>query len=160
MAVTGINSEDQLVQATFAEHLEKELGWDSVFAWNQETFGPDSALGRTDTKEAVLTRDLRAALERLNPDLPAAAIEDAIRALTVYDISRSTVQHNRDFYRLIRGGASVTYRDAKGRQKGRNSQRDGQKSPLWFLTAHARLLLPYSGCFLQCSCPRLTGPIP
>ena len=58
------------------------LGWESVYAWNDETFGPDGTLGRTDTKEAVLTRDLRAALERLNPDLPAPAIEDALRALT------------------------------------------------------------------------------
>ena len=40
MAYTNINGEDRLVQATFAEHLEKALGWDSVYAWNQETFGP------------------------------------------------------------------------------------------------------------------------
>ena len=117
MAVTPINSEDRLVQKTFAEHLERVLGWESVYAWNRETFGPDGTLGRACTKDAVLTRDLRAALERLNPDLPESAIEDAMRALTVYDVSRSTVQHNRDFYRLLRGGVPVTYRDAHGRQK-------------------------------------------
>ena len=39
MAYTDINSEDRLVQATFAEHLQDKLGWDSVYAWNQETFG-------------------------------------------------------------------------------------------------------------------------
>ena len=117
MAVTSINSEDRLVQATLAQHLEQVLGWDSVYAWNQETFGPDGTLGRADTKQAVLTRDLRAALERLNPDLPASAIDDAMRDLTVYDVSRSTVQHNRDFYRLLRGGVPVEYRDAQGRPK-------------------------------------------
>ncbi|MDF1730799.1 MAG: type I restriction endonuclease subunit R [Minwuia sp.] len=117
MAVSGINSEDRLVQATFAEHLEQELGWDSVYAWNEETFGPDGTFGRADTKEAVLTRDLRAALERLNPDLPESAIEDALRDLTVYDVSRSMVQHNRDFYRLLRSGVPVEYRDAQGRRK-------------------------------------------
>lgn len=115
MAVTPINSEDRLVQATFAEYLERELGWDSVYAWNEETFGPDGTLGRIDTREALLTRDLRAALERLNPDLPTSAIEDALRDLTVYDVSRSMVQHNRDFYRLLRGGVPVDYRDAQGR---------------------------------------------
>ena len=72
MAATGINSKDRLVQKTFAEHLEKVLGWNSVYAWNDETFGPGGMLGRSDTREAVLTRDLRAALERLNPDLPAS----------------------------------------------------------------------------------------
>ena len=117
MAVTPINSEDLLVQVTLAQHLEQVLGWDSVYAWNKETFGSDGTLGRADTREAVLTRDLRAALERLNHDLPASAIEDALRALTVYDVSRSMVQHNRDFYRLLRGGVPVEYRDAQGRQK-------------------------------------------
>ncbi len=117
MAVTPINSEDRLVQATFAKHLEQALGWDSVYAWNEETFGPDGTLGRADTKEAVLTRDLRAALERLNPDLPPSAIDDAVRDLTVYDVSRSMVQHNRDFYRLLRGGVPVEYRDAQGHRK-------------------------------------------
>lgn len=62
------------MQATFAEHLEKELGWESVFAWNQETVGPDGTLGRADTKDAVLTRDLRAALIRLNRELPDTAV--------------------------------------------------------------------------------------
>ncbi len=41
MAYTDINTEDRLVQATVAEHLEKVLGWESVYAWNEETFGPD-----------------------------------------------------------------------------------------------------------------------
>ena len=117
MAVTPINSEDRLVQAAFADHLERVLGWDSIYAWNQETFGPDGTLGRADTKEAVLTRDLRAALERLNPELPASAIDSALRQLTVYDVSRSMVQHNRDFYRLLRSGVPVEYQDAQGRQK-------------------------------------------
>ena len=117
MAVTPINSEDRLVQATLAKHLEHQLGWASVYAWNQETFGPDGTLGRADTKEAVLTRDLRVALERLNPDLPASAIDDALRALTVYDVSRSIVQHNSDFYRLLRGGVPAEYRDAQGHRR-------------------------------------------
>uniref|UniRef100_UPI003568847D type I restriction endonuclease n=1 Tax=Roseovarius sp. TaxID=1486281 RepID=UPI003568847D len=108
MSVTGINSEDRLVQATFAEHLETVLGWENVYAYNQEILGPDGTLGRKDTTEAVLTRDLRAALHRFNPDLPGPAIEDAIRALTLYDVSRSMVQHNRDFYRMLRGGVPVT----------------------------------------------------
>ena len=45
MAVTSVNSEDRLVQTTFAERLEGVLGWDSVYAWNRETFGPDGMLG-------------------------------------------------------------------------------------------------------------------
>ena len=95
MAVTGINSEDRLVQATFAGYLKRVLGWDSIYAWNEETFGHEGTLGRAHTKDAVLIRDLRAALKRLNPALPASAIDDAMRDLTVYDAGRSMLQHNR-----------------------------------------------------------------
>lgn len=66
MAYTNINSEDRLVQATFASHLADELGWESIYAYNNEDFGPGSLLGRTDAREMVLKRDLRAAVGRLN----------------------------------------------------------------------------------------------
>jgi type I restriction enzyme R subunit len=80
--ITGINSEDSLVQRTFAEHLEEKLGWENVYAWNQETFGLGGTLGRADTREVVLTRDLRNALFRLNRHLPLEAIKDALGQLT------------------------------------------------------------------------------
>ena len=85
MAYTDINSEDRLVQATFAEHLEKVLGWDSVYAWNVETYGPQGMPGRTSEREVVLVRDLRAARERLNPDLPHSAREQAVEKITRID---------------------------------------------------------------------------
>lgn len=114
MAYTDINSEDRLVQATFAGHLEKALGWESVYAWNQETFGPEGTLGRADTKEVVLKRDLRAAIGRLNPQLPPAAAEDALAKLTRHDLSRSLLQHNQEYYQFIRDGVPVSYRDVHG----------------------------------------------
>ena len=117
MALTPVNSEDRLVQATLAAHLERMLGWESVYAWTKESFGRDGTLGRTDKREAVLIRDLRAALGRLNPELSAGAIDEAVQELTAYDVNRSMVQHNRDFYRLLRAGVRVNYRDSKGRLK-------------------------------------------
>ncbi len=38
--VTHAYSEDTLVQQTTAEYLERQLGWESVYAYNAETFGP------------------------------------------------------------------------------------------------------------------------
>ena len=38
--ITDINSEDRLIQQTFADHLRDSLGWESVYAWTEETFGP------------------------------------------------------------------------------------------------------------------------
>lgn len=114
MAYTDIHSEDRLVQATFAEHLERELGWESVYAWNHETFGPTGTLGRTSEREAVLVRDLRQALARLNPQLPPPAIEDAVTQLTHHDFSRSLLQHNQAFHKLVRDGVPVSFRNAQG----------------------------------------------
>ena len=80
--ITDINSEDRLVQQTFAEYLHDARGWESVYAWNHETFGPHGMLGRDSEREVVLKRDLRAALVRLNPDLPESAREQALVKLT------------------------------------------------------------------------------
>jgi type I restriction enzyme R subunit len=51
-------TEDTLVQQTTAEYLEQQLGWESVYAYNKEDFGPDSLLGRASDREVVLTRIL------------------------------------------------------------------------------------------------------
>jgi len=101
MAYTDINSEDRLVQKTFADHLRDQLGWESVYAWNEETFGPTGTLGRASEREVVLVRDLRAGLQRLNPTLPESVIEEAMQTLTRVDYARSLLQHNREFYRYI-----------------------------------------------------------
>jgi type I restriction enzyme R subunit len=130
MAYTDINSEDRLVQATFADHLENALGWESVYAWNQETFGPDGTLGRKDTRDIVLVRDLRAALARLNPELPPGAIEDAVTALTLHDPTRSLVQHNRGFHTLLRDGVPVRWRDGAGQMRQTQARLIDFRDPL------------------------------
>ena len=61
----------------------------------------------------VLRRDLRAAVARLNHQLPAKAVEEAIAKLTHLDFSRSLLQHNQEFYKYIRDGVPVSYRDAR-----------------------------------------------
>jgi type I restriction enzyme R subunit len=103
-------------------HLHDVLRWDSVYAWNEETFGANGTLGRTDTREVVLTRDLRVALGKLNRDLPAAAIEEAIEKLTRHDFTRSLLQQNQEFYRFIRDGVPVSYRDERGQTRSERAR--------------------------------------
>ena len=117
MAITDINGEDRLVQQSFADHLHGGLGWDSVYAFNAETFGPHSLLGRANTREVVLLRDLRAAVARLNPDMPQSAREQAVDKLTRTDLARSLVQHNRECHAFIRDGVPVQWRDGAGQLK-------------------------------------------
>lgn len=89
--ITDVNGEDRLVQQTFAEHLRDTLRWESVYAWDQETFGPAGLLGRASLRDVVLVRDLRVALARLNPEIPEAAREQAVDKLTRVDHSRSLI---------------------------------------------------------------------
>jgi type I restriction enzyme, R subunit len=112
--ITDINSEDRLVQRSFADHLRDRLGWESVYVYNTETFGPQGTLGRMSEREVVLTRDLRAALARLNPDLPESAREQAVEKITRIDFARSLIQHNREYYGFIRDGVPVEWRGTTG----------------------------------------------
>jgi type I site-specific restriction-modification system R (restriction) subunit len=90
------------------------LKWESVYAWNDETFGPAGNLGRDSERDVVLKRDLRDALSRLNPNLPESARDEAFLKLTQIDYARSMAQHNQQFYKFIRDGVPVSWRDSSG----------------------------------------------
>jgi type I restriction enzyme R subunit len=107
----GHYTEDTLVQQTTAEYLEQKLGWQSVYAYNTEDFGPDSLLGRASDREVVLTRTLREKLKALNPNLPDAAYDDAVRQITATIASQTLVATNREKYAQMRDGVQVTFRN-------------------------------------------------
>ncbi len=107
-------NEDTLVQQTTADYLRDVLGWESVLAWNNETFGPDSLLGRASDREVVLTRDVHSALRRLNPGLPDEAYDAAVRQVTATSATQSLTSTNREKYGLIRDGVAVRFRNATG----------------------------------------------
>lgn len=71
-------SEDQLIQKSTAELLEKELGWKSVYAFDNEVLGEQGTLGRKTQSEDVLTRHLRLALKRLNPWMMNKQMTEAV----------------------------------------------------------------------------------
>jgi len=112
-------TEDTLVQQTTAAYLEHQLGWDSVYAYNNEDFGPDSLLGRASDREVVLTRPLRAKLVELNPGLPGEAYDDAVRQIVTTTATQSLAATNREKYGLIRDGIQVAFRNDKGERERR-----------------------------------------
>ena len=107
-------TEDALVQQPTVEYLEKQLGWESVYAHNKEDFGPNSLLGRACDREVLLTRILREKLAELNPGLPDAAYDDAVQQMTAVVASQSLVAANREKYGLIRDGIQVSFRNDAG----------------------------------------------
>ena len=107
-------NEDTLAQQTTADYLRDALRWESVYAYNAETFGVDGTLGRKDETEIVLKRHLEKALIALNPGLPEKAYHEAVRQIAEYSVTQNMLQINREKYELLKEGVLVEFRNAKG----------------------------------------------
>ena len=97
------------------------LDWLESHGWSV-AHGPDIAPGvsgaeRADYGEVLLARRLRDALARLNPDLPAAALDDAFRKLTRPEGSTLEAR-NRAFHRMAVDGVTVEHRTDNGAIRG------------------------------------------
>ena len=113
---THAYSEDQLVEQP-AIGLFATLGWQTVSAL-EETLGAGGTLGRETKGEVVLTDRLRAALTRLNPGLPSEAIQTTIDELTRDRSAMSLEAANREVYRLLKEGITISVPDREhGGQK-------------------------------------------
>jgi len=124
----GIMTESTVEQAALA--WLSELGW-------QVKHGPDIAPGmpaaeRQSYGEVVLAQRLRDALARLNPALPADALEEAFRRLTRPE-GADLLQRNRALHRLFIEGIPVQYLQPSPRPDGSPSpsgRGDGGEGPL------------------------------
>jgi type I restriction enzyme R subunit len=97
------------------------LAWLESTGWSV-AHGPDIApdtlaAERQDYGEWVLARRLRQSLARLNPTLPADALEDAFRKLTRAE-GTEQIQRNRGAHRLLVDGVTVEYRTGEGEIRG------------------------------------------
>lgn len=99
-------TEDQLEQQCLGWF--REGGWDTVF-------GPDiahdgSTPERANYREVVLVKRLTHTLARLNPQVPAAVLDEAVQRLLKLDHPVAE-QRNRDFHRLLLAGIKVSWRE-------------------------------------------------
>jgi type I restriction enzyme R subunit len=102
-------TEDHLVEQPAIE-LFAELGWQTTSA-SEENFGVAGTLGRETKSEVVLVPKLRAALERLNPELPSDAINSAVDELARDRSAMSLAAANREVWDLLRDGVKVSIAD-------------------------------------------------
>ena len=92
-----------------------DLGWQVAYGPN---IAPDTPTAeRIDYGQVFLERRLRDALSLLNPDLPAAALEDAFRRLARPEGSTLEAR-NRAFHRMVVDGVTVEYRKPDGAVRG------------------------------------------
>jgi len=99
-------SEDNLVEKTVIDLVKKVWG-DSGCHINAFSDEEDAKLGREHRGEVVLKKYLMPALEKLNPDLPKEALEQAIEELTRNRAQMTLVNANHEVYKLLRDGATV-----------------------------------------------------
>ncbi len=97
------------------------LAWLEAIGWriaHGPNIAPDTpAAERRDYSEVLLAQRLRDALARLNPALPAEALEDAFRKITRPE-GTDLIQRNRAVHRLLVDGATVEYRTPEGDIRG------------------------------------------
>jgi type I restriction enzyme, R subunit len=106
-------SEDVVEQAALA-WLES-VGW---VARNGAQIAPGEPAAERDAYgQVVLAQRLRDALARLNPALPAEALDDAFRKLTRPE-GADFIVRNRTLHRLLVDGVTVEYRTADGEIRG------------------------------------------
>ena len=108
-------SENILVQESAGHLLEQELGWEVAFSHNTERLGKDGTFGRTSYREILLTRHFRQALQRLNPWLSPAQLDEAQKKMEGHLSTASLMQINEEKYTLIRDGIPVTVQRPDGR---------------------------------------------
>lgn len=101
-------SENILVQESAGNQLRDELGWDVVFAYNDEILGDNGTFGRKSYKEILLVRYFCEALKRLNSWITEEQINEAQKIFEKRVSTASLLQVNEEKYALIRDGIKVS----------------------------------------------------
>ena len=108
---------------TFTESVVEEaalewLGGLGYTVLHGPAIAPEEPASERETYNDVILRGrLRGALERLNPTLPPAALDEALRKV-FYPQAPTMVANNRAFHRMLVNGVPVEYRRPDGRVAG------------------------------------------
>jgi type I restriction enzyme R subunit len=109
-------SEDNLIEQTAIDLFHNQLGWDTAIAYNKETFGEGSTLGRLNKKEVVLKRIFFEKIKEFNPNLPEQAYNQAYEKITEESITKSLAEINFEKHQLLKNGIPVDFINEKGEQ--------------------------------------------
>src|SRR6187399_2669437 len=106
--------EDQLAVQWF-----QDTGWSYV---NGVDLAPEGATPeRADFRTVVLKARLAAAVQRLNPKLPHAAVEEVVHVVTT-PTETSLPRSNRAFHRLLMDGVKVEFTNTQGDKETDHAQ--------------------------------------
>jgi type I restriction enzyme R subunit len=112
VAVTSSDFTESTVEEAALDWLAN-LGWEVLHGPEIAHGAPGAERPSPGYRDAILERRLRDALARLNPQLPASAVEDAFRKLTRVD-APTMIDANRAIHRMLVDGVVVEYRRSDG----------------------------------------------
>ena len=108
----------KLSEEAFEKDLMQEckdsLGFELFDATYEIVGSDDSTFARQTTEEVILSKNLRNALEKLNPDLPQEAIDNAFYELTQNLSNKTEIGANQFIYKIIKDGVKVQFKDNNG----------------------------------------------
>jgi type I restriction enzyme R subunit len=107
-------SEDHLIEQTAIDLFAKSLGWETLYAYNSETFGDSGTLGRTDKREVVLKKIFLEQLKQFNPNLPEPAYAQAYEKLTEESVTKTLAEINAEKYQLLKDGIPIDFINENG----------------------------------------------
>ena len=110
-------TEDQLEQ--LAIKWFQDTGWSYVNGADLTSEGATPE--RADFRAVVLKARLAAAVRRLNPQLPSAAVEEVVHVVTT-PTETSLPRKNRAFHRLLTDGVKVEFTNAHGERETDHAQ--------------------------------------
>lgn len=115
--------EGEMVEAPAVARLV-DLGWrhENLYTENPLPVAPDARTGRTSFRQAMLPGPLRAAIERLNPELDADAVGAVVDELMRARADMNPVAANREVMGLLRDGVDVRVMLPEGGGETRNAR--------------------------------------
>ena len=109
-------TEDQIERALI-HRLVDQSGWATLNCHSADAADLNDGSGRGDKRDVILRGPLREAAQRMNPQLAASVIDEALDRLCDRRVAMTAVMANREVYDLLRNGIPAEFDDAQGRKQ-------------------------------------------
>ena len=109
-------SENQIEQA-LVQKLQHLHGFDALDCFTENAEDLNDGSNRTHKRDVILKDRVLEAAIRLNLDIPAVVIEDALEKLLDRRQAMTLIAANREIYGLLRDGISVAFDNAQGQRQ-------------------------------------------
>lgn len=109
-------TEDQIEQA-LVQKLQHLHGFDVLDCFTQNAEELNDGSNRANKRDVIFAERVHEALTRLNPHIPAAALQQALETLLNRRQSMTLIGANSEVYGLLRDGIPVEFDDVQGRRQ-------------------------------------------